>query len=610
MMPSLDKAKDSHPAGNKKIGWAAHLTPFLEESRQYDTAVEEDTDTGWIDELPTLAIPAIGIDQMATCVNLKAFYKPKPTPHFVWDSTSISEQPTWIIPVLPASTKVPKPVVRDAGGGSYTSIILNLVKSSGIYALASLAAPLVSLILAPFLTRYLSYSDYGALVILNTFVALMAGVTQLGLGDAFFRAYSYDYESERDRKNVLSTILMLLLFISTPVAITGIVGAPWLATFLFDSPSLTNPVRIAAIVILMQNLTIPGFSWLRAENRAVLFSVLSIVNLLITLGSNFVLVGVMRVGIAGSLLATGSGYASVVICTLPFILLYAGLHLRLDITRGLLAFGLPHVINLISGWVLQLSDRYLLGHLGSLSQVAGYSVAYSLGGLLAIVISPFSLAWWSLMFPIAKRDDALQIFRLVFRWFSLVLLFATFGLSLFGTAILTLFFPPEYRAAAPIIPVIALSIMFNGIFVIVAIGTSLRRKTWLAAIFITFSALLNFCLNFVFIPFYGAMGAAVATLTAYVALALITYCANQWIYPVPFEVGLFSMALLVGLVLYSGSAFLAQNQELYVAWSIRTGSLLFYGMCLLLLGILPSRKSSKSPIDSQKRFIQYEKKAS
>jgi hypothetical protein len=86
------------------------------------------------------------------------------------------------------------------------------------------------------------------------------------------------------------------------------------------------------------------------------------------------------------------------------------------------------------------------------------------------------------------------------------------------------------------------------------------------------------------------MGAAVATLIAYIALAFITYCGNQRIYPVPFEIGRFIIALLVGIVLYTGSDFLAHSPAIHVAWGIHIGALILYGVCLLLLGKLPARK--------------------
>lgn len=477
------------------------------------------------------------------------------------------------------------------------SLIHNLVKSSGIYALASLASPLVALLLTPFLTHHLSHSTYGALAVLNTVISLVAGVTELGLHSAFLRAYTYDYETERDRAYVLSTVVILLSLTSIPIVIVGLIVAPQLSVLLVNSISFSDSIRLAAFVILLQNLTIPGFWWLRAENRAAFSSILSLLNLFVTAAVTIVLVGALHMDIVGALIATGAGYAVVVVCTIPIILRRAGLRLRFDIAWQLLTLGVPHVINLVSGWVLQLSDRYLLGHLGSLSQAASYAVAYSIGGIASsIIIAPFSLAWWSVIYTIAKKNDAPRVFQLVFRWFSIVLLLATFGLSLLGISALDIFFPPAYHSAALVIPIIAVSTVFNGIYLVVSLGLSLQRKTWLAAIFFTCSALLNVGINIILIPTYGAMGAAIATLVAYLVLAVISYIANQCIYPVPFEIGLFSVALLIGVALYLGSNFLAQLQTKYLAWAIRIAALALYGGCLALLGKLPDRNRKHASV--------------
>jgi len=477
----------------------------------------------------------------------------------------------------------------------YASYIFNLAKSSGIFALASMASPLISLVLAPFLTHHLSRPDYGALVVLNTAIALLAGITQLGLSSAFFRSYNYDYESKRDRSGVISTVIIILALISIPTSIAAIIAAPWLATLLLNSSSLSDIVRLASLVVLLQNLTVPGFAWLRAENRASFYSILSIAMLLINLGATIVLVGILHMGIAGSLIATGIGYAVVLASTLPLMLRHAGIHLRADIAWGLLAFGLPNVANFVSVWILQLSDRYLLSHMASLSQTAVYAVAYSLGGVLSpLIIAPFSLAWPSTMYAIAKKDNAADIFRLVFRWFSIILLFATFGLSLVSVIVLHLFFPPSYHSAAPMIPIITTSIMFYGVYVVMTVGVSIRRKTWFAVAFTTTSALINVGCNLILIPHYGSMGAALSTLLAYVVLALIAYIVNQRIYPVPFEIGTFIIALVLGIGLYIGSSFFAQGQGSYMAWEISLSALVVYGACLGLIIYLSSRMNNNT----------------
>lgn len=565
-----------------------------QEQRLYPAMEDRDT---VIHPFPPFTLLATQHADVPTAPNLKVINEP-PCSYVLMDGLPVDQQLTWFIPVVRpsrkaadrSSKKVSAIKAEDQAAQSYGSLISKLVKSSAIYALSSLASPFVTLVLAPFLTHQFSPTQYGALAVLITFITLVSGVTQLGLGAAFFRAYNYDYESERDRLHVISTFFMLLLLITLPVTIILALAAPLLAGFLLNDPSLSDAISVSALVILVQNLTIPGLYWLRAEGRAVFFTIVSLINILVSAGATILFVGSLHMGIEGALLATGAGYAVIVCSTVPLMMRRAGIRLRFDIAKSMLAFGFPHALSIISGWVLQLSDRYLLGLLGSLSQTASYAVAYSLGGVLAtIVIAPFSLAWWSLMYTIAKRNDAQRVFQSVFRWFSIALLFAAFGFSTFGVVILDLFFPPSYHATAPVIPIIALSMVFNGVNIVTMIGPSLKRKTLLTTVALTSSALINIALNLILIPYFGAMGAAIATLVAYIALALVGGSISQRIYPVPFEIGRLLIAMAIGIAIYIGSNLLTQNQEFYLTWGLRISGFALYGVCLVLLGKLPSR---------------------
>ncbi len=487
----------------------------------------------------------------------------------------------------------------SSGTQGYLSLALNMIKSSGIYALGALASPLVSLILAPFLTHQLSSINFGALAVLYTIIDLVTAITQLGLGPAFFRAYNGDYESLRDRSGVLSASIILLSLVSIPIAIAIMIAAPWLSEVLFNSPSFTVAVRITAIVIVMENLTLPGISWLRAEKRAVLFSVLSIANLLLVLGTNIVLVGVLHMGLNGALIAKGAGYGIIVACTLPIIFLFLvrrqNLLLRPDIVRNMLSFGIPTIFGDMAAWILQLSDRYLLSHFASLTQTAIYTVSYILGGVLSpVILAPFGLAWTPIMYAIAKRKDAKNIFQLVFRWFSTVLLFATFALSLLSTILLEVLFPPAYRSGELIIPLIALSTLCIGIYYIFMTGVYIRRRTILESVFMLIAASVNVLLNIGLIPQFGAIGAAVSTLLAYIVLILVSYTVNQKIYPIRFEIGSFMNKLFVGVALYIGSSLLAHTQKSLIRWDISISTLILYGVLLLLLEGFSVKKLKRS----------------
>ncbi|GCF10078.1 hypothetical protein KDI_36420 [Dictyobacter arantiisoli] len=486
------------------------------------------------------------------------------------------------------------PLVLEQSEGQ-VSEMWRFIKSSGVYALASVVTPFISLLLAPFLTHILSTTDYGILTLLNTIIGLVAGVTQLGMGAAFFRAYNYDYTTQSEKRCVIST-MTVLLFLSSLLTIIGTVSAaPFLASHLLQHASQSRLIIIAAGVICVQNLAVPSFAWLRAESRALFYSLLSIGNMLTMLLANIVLVGFLHQGIAGSLLATGVGYSCVVLFTLSMIIFRVGIRVRLDIAHNLLGFGMPLIISVVSYWILQLSDRYLLSRLSSLAETARYGVAYTLGTVISVVImGPFTLAWPKTMFSIARSKNAAHIFQMVFRWFGLFLLLSAFSLSSLGILLLHWFFPVTYSSAAFVIPIVSVSIVFYGIYHFFMIGANIQRKTWMNSVFTTLAAVANLLLNLCLIPRYGAMGAALSTLIAYIVLALSAYIVNQKIYPIAFEMGRFVLALLPGVALYLGSSLLVRRQGIYLTVGIDSLSVMLYALILLVVGLFPAKAQHAS----------------
>jgi O-antigen/teichoic acid export membrane protein len=535
------------------------------------------------DQLETAMLPAIpSLRQSADARDADAEIDPADmatirTPAIQAQPISPEEERVWEQSTIQLSAATPKLE-------NYREVANKLIKSSGLYAIASLGGPAISLALTPFLAHNLTPSAYGEFAILVTVISLTAGVTQLGLGAAFFRAYNYDYTSDQDRRSVIASVSLLLGLITLAVTLCAMFFSSALSVLIFRQSGQGYLISLAAIAVLAQNLTIPGFAWLRAENRALFFSLLSMVNILLNFGANIVLVGVLGMGVAGAILAIIIGYAAVVVLITPPLVIVSRLRVRTTILWNVLSFGAPQVLSVISVWVLQLSDRYLLEIFGKLAEVASYSIAYSLGSTLStLILAPFSLAWPTAMYTIAKRKDAPLVFQKVFRWFSMLLLFSAFGLSLVSNVAFRLLFPATYQSAAPVIPVVAESLAFYGIYTIVMIGSNVRRKTWMISAFTTIAAVVNFGFNLLLIPRYGAMGAAFSTLIAYVALAVIAYVANQRIYPIPFEVGRLFLACIAGVAIYFEIFSLPAYFGVSWTWPLAGFGLVFYGGLLVLM---------------------------
>src|SRR5436190_5328098 len=112
-----------------------------------------------LDDISTLKLPAKTIDQWSTLASLNDGHHAIPL-NFVIDAVAIHEQTTWVIPVIGKESRTVQLKINEARNDGYVALISNLVKTSGVYALASIASPLIALILVPFLTHRLSHSDY------------------------------------------------------------------------------------------------------------------------------------------------------------------------------------------------------------------------------------------------------------------------------------------------------------------------------------------------------------------------------------------------------------------------------------------------------------------
>jgi O-antigen/teichoic acid export membrane protein len=558
-----------------------------------------------IERAQTVQLPAFDVPSLSLSTELRAIRLALPSIPQEVDG-DWADAATWIMPAISKTGEVAhvseaakEQSKKKAGAGNYLSLALEMVKNSGLYAVGAMMSPLVSLILTPFLARNLSTSDYGALATLYIIVDLISTITQLGLSPAFFRAYNKDYETPQDRAGVLANTILLLAAVTIPAGIGMIFAAPILSRLFLKSAAYSGPVALTCVLIVAENLALPASSWFRAEKRPIPYTILSVVGTLSVLGVSVVLVGFLHLGVNGALVAKGMSFAVTIVYTYPLVLLRLardkGLTLRFDIMKSMLTFGIPTVFGDISSWVLQVSDSWLLTLIGGgLAESGTYRAAYVLGGVLSpVLLAPWGLAWGPIMYSVSKRDDAPHVYKLVFRWWSTVLLFGAFGLSLLSIVVLDIFYPPSYRVGEAIIPLITMATMLQGIWYMFMIGVNLRRKTILEFVYMTFAAGSNLIFNLFLIPRYGEMGAAVATLLSYILLATISYIMNQRIYPIDFEIGSFILKLVIGVALYLVGSYLTHGREVLVNWFIVLPLLLLYGIILLLLGGLTPKKIIK-----------------
>jgi O-antigen/teichoic acid export membrane protein len=170
-------------------------------------------------------------------------------------------------------------------------------------------------------------------------------------------------------------------------------------------------------------------------------------------------------------------------------------------------------------WVVDSSDRYLIGLLLGTLYVAYYSPSYSLGNFVSMFAVPFG---YILPAALSKYYDENRITEVKtalnysLKYFLLTAVPFGIVVSLFSKQILTLLTTTEIAQNGYFVtPYIAVSVLAFGVSSIISNVMVLKKRTDINAATWIIAALLNVGVNVVLVPRLGITGAAIGTVVAY-----------------------------------------------------------------------------------------------
>jgi O-antigen/teichoic acid export membrane protein len=412
-----------------------------------------------------------------------------------------------------------------------------LAKQTLAYGLSGLMIPIVGIITLPIFARVFTRAEYGLLELGTTLLAVALAVTDAGLTAAALRSfYDYSSEAERERRSVMLTGFVATTLISLAVAGVLIALREDVSRWVFGRPGEARLMIVIAASIPAINtlryvsevmrVRLQAFDYLATTLIAALITTtLSVVGVL---ALDWRVLGVFFAGLIGNLVAAGYGLG----------LVRGGLagHLSWQKLKPMLTYGLPLVPAAFAAWALSLADRIILSRLGSLGEVGQYAIANRLASLLLIgltaflfALTPFLLSIYSENPPQEKAARARALTYLTFILTLTGLVFTLFARELID--VLAPRFDEAYKAVGPLM----LGMIGYGIVSLLTMGFSIARKTGRLAVLTVTAAGINIGLNFVLIPLWGIVGAALATTIAYGLLAVAYYVAAQRVYHTPYE---------------------------------------------------------------------------
>jgi len=380
---------------------------------------------------------------------------------------------------------------------------------------------LSGIILLPILTKTLPIEEYGIWVQITVTIGLISAVATLGLPYTMVRFLAAAKKREEIQEGFYSIAFIVLFASVIAASLLFLFSEPIAAALLNDNLAIA---RILSLIVFIECLNILLIDFFRTFQQIKRYTILSFIRVCLhmILVAYFVLSGY---GILGAII--GLSISSLVLFLVQACLIVSEIGITIPKfihTRAYLTFGLPVVPALLSNWIVNTSDRYIIGILLGTAFVGYYSPGHTLGNIITMFVAPLGFmlpATLSKYYDENNIDAVKTVLRYSLKYFLLLAIPATFGLALLSKPLLMILTTPEIASQGYLItPFIAVSSLLNGAYIIISRIIVLKKKTKIIGIIWALAAILNIGLNLFFIPYMGILGAGIATLIA-VAFAFI-----------------------------------------------------------------------------------------
>jgi len=427
----------------------------------------------------------------------------------------------------------------------------HFLKHSLVYGVSNVAAKASGIILLPIYTKYFTVGEFGRLGLLLAIITIMIQVVVLGQGQSLLR-FVNQKENKDKKKSVLFSLSLLILVISIIFILIGEVLAPYFANIFGDYKSYYPSLRISIYIVAVSVLNNIFQNKLRADEKSVFYTSLNLIKLVIMLIVTIYFIVSLKLGINGVLYGQLISEFFVLIFVLPSMFKQMEFRYNSEVVSLSLKFGIPLIFSALSMTLLNISDRFLIKFLANETALGLYELGYRVAGILNMfLIMPLSLTLLPVAYKIYNQPGDKEYYKKILTYVTYILVWGALFLSVFSKEIITLFSSKDsFIPSFEVVPIILFSYVFFGMSMISSLGFYLVGKTGYVAIITILSAALNIGLNFILIPKFGIMGAAINTLVAFLFLYLISLIVSNQFFKINFEHKKLIFLILLGMILF------------------------------------------------------------
>lgn len=395
------------------------------------------------------------------------------------------------------------------------------------YSLGELLPKVISFLLLPLYTRYLSPSDYGIVSYTTTITTFLSVIGMLGLNSYVLRYY-FIYKDEESRKKVVGTA-----FIAVSVFNLFILGIAFLVMpsiiDTYDIQVAWNPFFMFALVtnLFTSFSTIPLCLY-RIKQEANNYVLINISRTMLTVIFNLLFIVWLNAGIEGYFYA--HLYSSIPFIPIFFVIIgkYSKFNFSFSFLKEGLRFALPLVPGTLAYIIINMSDRIILERNVSMSQIGLYNIAITISSALQIVIQSGYHAIEPDIFSNYGSEDYYDFVRRLQKVFYSFIFVAGLLIALFSQEVFALFLSSEYYSGYLFVPILVVTAVISGQNIIYGAILQGDRKSKIIGGITILGSILSFTFNIILIPLIGVWGAAAVGLLSMACMNFMEFSAMKF----------------------------------------------------------------------------------
>lgn len=463
---------------------------------------------------------------------------------------------------------------------------VRFIQRIGLIGLTNILISLSSLIFIPIITKSFTTAEYGMWAQVNTTIALVPNIANLGLPYTMVRFLS----AEKDKEKIKDSFypMITLTFISTLIiCLLFLIFGHQIANALFNGSMQVLYITTAISFFACMNLMlISYFRTFQQMKRYSLFLVLqSYIGVFVSIYLTYAGYNIETV-----VLGLLTGYVAVFIMMAFLIVRYLGIGIgKWSNLKEQLAFALPTIPSNVSSWVVDSSDKYVIGILIGSVAVGCYSPGYALGSILLMFLSPFAVLLPAVLpehYEKGDMDEVDKYLNYSMKYYLLLTIPAAVGMSVLSKPLLYIITTPEIALGGYMVtPFVCLGAIFMGMYGITNNILILEKNTMILGKLWIIVAISNIVLNLLLVPYLNILGAAIATLLCYILAFVVTALASKKTMRLPFNIRellkIVTASLIMGIIVY----IMHPNGIINVLISIVVGVIVYFAIIFILKAV-------------------------